>query len=128
VKRADTKETLHLVEFARLLQAAKAGDDRAKKVEQQQDSVLIKEQPPVARPVACRAHLMQMLQQRHKQLKVLDTAHVGWAQRLTSHGNVSLPSIATLQECSNSPAARVPNDLEKMPCRTVLVPQGLSMK
>ena len=73
----DAQAALHLLQVASLLQAAQAGDDRAKKVQQQQDGVLIKEHQPVTGFIACRAHLMQTFQQRPKHLKILNAAHVG---------------------------------------------------
>ena len=72
----DAEAFLDLVQEGGLLEAAQAGKDGVEEVEQQQGGVLVKEELPIAGPVAVGADFVEAFEQRRQQLEILEALEV----------------------------------------------------
>ena len=73
---AQAQEFLDFVHVAALLQAAEAGEDGVKEVEQEQPDVLIEKEPTVASLVACRTLVFEAFHQGQDQFEVFQALEI----------------------------------------------------
>jgi len=113
-----TKKALHLVEFARLLNAPQTFDDGIEEEQQEQARILVVEQSPIASAVTSGGIVPQTVQQRTENLEVLEPLQVLGFDRCSSLDGHGLSPEPCCHNDSNSTEFRLRRGIQLVSCRS----------